>query len=159
MKWVFRFMTALVLVAAIGFPFFMENHKGEPMLSLPGKADLMPDSDAASSIGLPATTTQVYKWQDKDGVWHYGDVPPAGLKSVETVEVDSRTNVIQSFKSPGQSNSEDLQEAAGTQMTPPDSDILSLDRAMNVMKDAKLAADMMEQRNQHLNKIVGEQEP
>lgn len=158
MKWLFRLMTALVLLAAIGLPFFINNQKGEPMLSLPSKDDFLPGTQSAGGIPLPATTTQVFKWQDKDGTWHYGDQPPAGMELVETVEVDSRTNVIQGFRSAEPQPSGSARPALANQMTPADEGILSLDRAMNAMKDAKLAAEMMEQRNEHLNKIVGDQE-
>jgi hypothetical protein len=44
-------------------------------------------------------------------------------------------------------------------MTSPDAGFLSVDRAMNVMQDAKLARKAMEQRNQQLQEIIGEQAP
>ena len=139
-------------------PFFINNKKGEPMLSLPSANDLLPDSNATANLPLPGTTTQVFKWQDAEGVWHYGDAPPEGNASVQTVSVDTRTNVIQSFKQEQSQTKASDTVSPVENMTPPGEDFLTLDRAMNVMKDAKLAAEAMELRNQHLNNLVGEEQ-
>lgn len=154
MKWIYRLFTVLLLVAALGIPFFIDNQQGEPMLSLPTKDDLVPAIVEKNIPKLPNTTT-VYKWQDEHGVWHYGDAPPAKEKTVTTMQLDNRTNVIQSLKpekkDEGSSN-------PALQMTPSDTDFLSVERAANVLKDAKLAAQAMEERNKHLQAVLGETE-
>lgn len=157
MKWLFRLMTFAILAVAIGLPFFMENKQGKPMLSLPSAKDFLPKDNAGATAILPSTTTQVFKWQDDQGVWHYGDQAPAAAQNIQTVSVDSRTNVIQGMKKEEQTNS-DPAKLAAEKMTPPDSGVLTLDRAMNVMNDAKLAAQSMEARNAQLQQIVGESE-
>lgn len=160
MKWVFRLMTILMLTAAIAMPFFMDNQQGKPMLALPDPSELFPGkmvSDAATA--LPSPSRVVYKWQDANGVWHYGDEAPKDHSNVSTVEVDNNTNIIQGLKSTPATGKDTLDTTAPNdlKMTPAETDILSFERAANVMNDAKAAAQMMEQRNESLKAIVGEQ--
>jgi len=35
------------------------------------------------SLACAAASAQVYKWKDKNGVWHYGDRPKPGAEQVE----------------------------------------------------------------------------
>jgi Domain of unknown function (DUF4124) len=160
MKWVFRLTTILVLVAAMGLPFVIDNNNGEPMLSLPNADSFLPSKSSTATItNVLHTTTTVFKWKDSDGVWHYTDQAPAGRVDIETVEVDSRTNIIQSFSDSSPDVAADSAASTTAKMTSPDAGFLSVDRAMNVMQDAKLARKAMEQRNQQLQEIIGEQAP
>ncbi len=147
LKWYYRFIIFALLAAAIALPFFTKNKQGEPMLSLPKVDDLKP--------GKPSGTEQTfYKWQDKDGQWHYGDTPPPG-GAVVPVTVNPNANVIQSVKPPSKTSSE---APAGTPTTvpgytppKPGDDILTLDRAQNIIKDAHGVNSLMEQRNKQLD--------
>ena len=153
MKWIYRFLTLGILIGALVLPFFIDNQQGEPMLSLPSAGDLIPSQIEQLPIPNPNTTT-VYKWQDDKGVWHYGDVPPEGQANISTIEVNSNTNLIQGNRPPPQSEmikAEDGVPAEGE-------DFLTLERARNVLKDAKLAAKAMEERNEQLKTLVGEDE-
>lgn len=158
MKWVFRLTSVLLLIAAMGLPFFIDNKNGEPMLSLPSTEGLLNTESATSAIApaLPSTT-KVFKWKDENGVWHYTDQAPKGNANVETVEVNSRTNIIQGLNIAEPNESTNTAADISANMTPPDADFLSLERAKNIMSDAKLARQAMEQRNQQLQAIVGEQ--
>jgi len=160
MKWIFRLTTILVLVAAMALPFFIDNNNGEPMLSLPSTESFLPSKSSTATISnvLPTTTT-VFKWKDTSGVWHYTDQAPTDRVDIETVEIDTRTNIIQSFSDSSPDVAADSAASTAAKMTSPDAGFLSLDRAMNVMQDAKLARKAMEQRNQQLQEIIGEQAP
>jgi len=160
MKWIFRLTTVLLLIGALGIPFFIDNKNGEPMLSLPSTDGLLSSNeDTPVAAAILPHTTKVFKWKDANGVWHYTDQAPSDKINVETVEIDSRTNVIQGLYHTDKNEEPDSATSIAAKMTPPDSDFLSMDRAMNVMKDAKLARKAMEQRNQQLQEIVGEKAP
>ncbi len=160
MKWMYRFFTFVILAAALVAPFFMENKDGNPMLSLPGKADLVPDT---LNSELPASVNpaikKVYKWKDAQGVWHYGDTPPPGTAQVETLEVNTNANLIQGMPVDKQEATPPETPVPAPSYTPPsDENMLSMERAMNILNETKAVRDMMESRNQHLNAIVGENE-
>src|SRR3989338_4004900 len=98
MKWIYRFFTIAMLMGALAVPFFINNKDDKPMLSMPTASDLMPGNTEAM---LPGNNRTVYKWKDADGVWHYGDQPPAsGTTKVETMSIATYANIIQSLKPP-----------------------------------------------------------
>lgn len=156
MKWIARLFTVSILLTALAVPFFIDNKDGEPMLSLPNSDSLKPEGFSSG------TKTTVYKWQDAQGNWHYGDAPPEQQQGVATLEINSNTNLIQGLKPPKASSTASSPSSAtspapaAAKMTDSNKDILSFERATNVMKDAKLAAKAMEQRNEQLKAIVGE---
>ena len=45
MKWIYRFVTVVMLAGVLAVPFFMKNKDGEPMLSVPSADDLVPSTD------------------------------------------------------------------------------------------------------------------
>lgn len=153
MKWLVRLITIALLITALAVPFFIDNKDGEPMLSLPSSDSLKPGGFSSS------TKTTVYKWQDAQGNWHYGDAAPEQQQGVATLKINSNTNLIQGFKPTEASNPKSSATSpapAAAKMTDSNKDILSFERATNVMKDAKLAAKAMEQRNEQLKAIAGE---
>lgn len=157
MKWIFRFLTIASLVIAMGVPFFINNKDDKPMLSLPTASDLMPGK---SETMLPGNNRTVYKWKDAEGVWHYGDEPPANAATaVEKMSIATNANIIQSVKPPApEAPAEPAPQAQPKTptMTDANEDVLSFERLKNVMNDAKGAAQMMEQRNSQLKEINGE---
>lgn len=168
MKWLFRLPIIVMLMAALAMPFFLKEKNGRPAFEAPdigSMAKFSPtelfsnDPKEISSVSEP---THVYKWQDENGQWHYGDKPPINSQSssLQTVELDPNTNVIQSLKIPEQESKEDLGNDRAKElvdeMTAPEEDMLSFERLQNVMKDAQLAADAMESRNDVLKKIAGD---
>jgi len=44
--------------------------------------------------GLKSTSVTLYKWQDKQGVWHYTQDPPPEGVDFEEVEARSDVNVL-----------------------------------------------------------------
>lgn len=161
MKWLYRLFTLAILAVAMGLPFFIDNKDGKPMLSIPEVSDLVPGTSSSneSSTSMISRERTVFKWQDSQGGWHYGDTPPPGALNVSSLTVDSNTNVIQSIPT-----EKDKAEEAGlagdsqpkNTLPSSDEDLLSLDRAMNILNETKDVAAMMEARNDTLNQIVGE---
>ena len=127
MKWIFRLTTILVLVAAMALPFFIDNNNGEPMLSLPSTESFLPSKSSTATISnvLPTTTT-VFKWKDASGVWHYTDQAPTDRVDIETVEIDTRTNIIQSFSDSSPDVAADSAASTAAKMTSPDAGFFEL---------------------------------
>lgn len=146
MKWIYRFFTLAILVTALAVPFFINNKDDQPMLELPTVSNM-----------LPASSRAVYKWQDAQGVLHYGDTPPANnAHSFEKMEVSTNTNIIQGFTPPVDSEPETEPAATPPTVTDSNADGLSLARLKNIMTDARSAAQLMEQRNVQLKQIAGD---
>ncbi|UZE96426.1 DUF4124 domain-containing protein [Alkalimarinus alittae] len=159
MKWIYRIVTAIILIGAITIPFMMKNKQGEPMMSLPNIDDLSPSEIISNVPSLPSDRT-VYKWKDATGVWHYGDQPPEGVK-FSTLVVNDQTNIIQStpileVTAPLPKTATDSDRGNTPTYTPPQSneDTLTLDRALNIVDDAHAVRDMMEQRNKQLEALT-----
>jgi len=163
MKWIYRIFTLILLGGALSVPFFMKNKQGEPMMSLPTLNDLSPGNIASKAPGISNDRT-VFKWKDEQGVWHYGDQPPANNTQFSTLVVNDQTNIIQSTPIPKDepvppaTAMDPKDEKAG--YTPPknEEDVLTLERALNIVDDAHAVRDMMEQRNSQLDALVGQKE-
>lgn len=159
MKWIYRIFTLIILGGALAIPFFMKNKQGEPMMSLPGVKDLTPSALVSNPPSLKSDRT-VYKWKDKNGVWHYGDQAPDGAQ-FSTLVVDDKTNIIQSTPVPKETAAAEVEapkkDSKKPAYQPPkdNEDVLTLDRALNIVDDAHAVREMMEQRNQHLDSVIG----
>lgn len=133
------------------------------MMSLPTLNDLSPANILSKAPGIPNDRT-IFKWKDKQGVWHYGDEPPSNNTQFSTIVVNDQTNIIQSTpvpkdepESPTTENIPTDGKAAHTLPTK-DENALTLDRALNIVDDAHAVRDMMEQRNTQLDALVGNKE-
>jgi hypothetical protein len=165
MKWIYRFFTLGILAAALIGPFFINKPDGEPIMSFPTTDNLNPakflssDKPATSGSSFSPSSTTIYKWQDAQGQWHYGDAPPDNNPSVSTLQVDTNTNIIQSLKiEPDEPEQLEGVPAPAKQTLPErltDGE-LSFDNALNAINDAKMVRDMMESRNDQLKALSGE---
>lgn len=83
----FAVICILVLLGALVAPFFITVN-GQPLLSLDKVlSDMTPDA-----VNTP---TEVYRWQDENGSWHFGEAPPAAV-AAERVRVDDRITPMDS---------------------------------------------------------------
>ena len=158
----YRFLMIALLGGALVPLFFIKNKHGDPMLSLPGLT--LPGTSGTGTgtiTSLPSGPVhqQFYKWKDTKGQWHYGDKPPEGT-SYKTVNVNTQTNIIQHTPVPKkESSSSSIASAKPATKkpayTPPkdDKDALTLDRALNIVNDAKAVRDQMNERNKQLEKL------
>lgn len=164
MKWFYRFFTVALLGAALIGPFLLKKPDGKPIVDMPSANDFIPDKflpGSSSSISAPSALSSpnqtFYKWQDKQGQWHYGDQPPVESATVSTLQVDTNTNIIQSLKVEPEIT--EVSQQTSQQEKLPDrlsNGELSFENASNAMNDAMLVRDMMESRNQQLKAITGE---
>ncbi|MFT5719262.1 MAG: hypothetical protein ACI9T7_003475 [Oleiphilaceae bacterium] len=157
MKWIYRLLTIAVLGGAMLVPFFMNNNEGKPMFSMPETKDFIPSSLMTENTiqaipSLPSSSQTFYKWQDEHGTWHYGDTPPVNGPTFSTINVDSNTNVIQSVPVAPKPESTASQNTPNATNTPkiPLSNVLTLDRAMNVLNDAQNVQGLVDNHNAQL---------
>lgn len=159
MKWVFRILTLCSLGIALSVPFFIKDPSGRGMLNLPGGLQT-PTLMEVDRLPEPERTIQVYKWQDKDGQWHYSDAPPTGNEAIQIIEVSNRTNIIQSLPP------EDMEDPQKKATAPKDAKArdnppaitenpLTLDNLRNIMQETQAVKELMEQRNRELEQISG----
>ncbi len=154
-----KYFTLFMFVALILGPlFFIKNKQGQPMLSLPGLDLISGKSGSASISRSPGPANQqFYKWKDASGQWHYGDTPPAG-KRFDTVDVNTQANIIKSTpvekkSAPAVPLSKPKQPTSTYKPPTSTDDALTMDRALNVINDAKAVRGMMENRNKQLENI------
>lgn len=172
MKWIYRFVTITIIFGAVALPFLVDNQNGQPMLSLPSipipglqqaqtknsSTHVHEHTDLSPSANK---TTTAYKWQDENGNWHYGDMPPPGHQGIEMLNIRNDVNLVQGLRQQESDEAEgdekkDAAQQAAEKMTSGDEDLLSFERAQNIMKDAKLAAEAMSARNEQLGRTLGE---
>ena len=67
----FYMVISLAIIAALVGPFFIKGPTGQPLMRV---SDVVDDT-------LPVKETTVYRWQDAEGVWQYGDSPPANANA------------------------------------------------------------------------------
>lgn len=72
------FIFVFALIAAVVAPFYLKGPDGMPLMTV----DKFVDDNTPEALVTP---TEVYRWQDADGVWQFGDEPPAtaGAQAVE----------------------------------------------------------------------------
>jgi hypothetical protein len=54
-----------------------------------------------SAITLPVMAGDIYKWQDEDGIWHFGDKPPDPGQDFEYIEVPSEPRAMVTMRKAG----------------------------------------------------------
>jgi hypothetical protein len=79
-----------VVVAALAAPFVLKGPNGAPLMSLDGirmPEVSLPDlgevrdtlkAGVRAADEEPANVTEVFKWRDDEGVWHFSDKGGAG---------------------------------------------------------------------------------
>lgn len=124
-----KLIVGLTIIACIA-PLFIKDPNGEPLMtlddwsidfssltsslatSLQSGADVVGSASSASPNMEPS---EVYKWQDEEGVWQFSDTPVEGLDGavIEKVEI-STVNVMDAFVPPAKTASgESKAESAG----------------------------------------------
>ncbi|MEM1435954.1 MAG: DUF4124 domain-containing protein [Pseudomonadota bacterium] len=77
----FSIICIVVLLGALCAPFFITVN-GKPMLTL----DRVIDDATPEALDTP---TVVYRWQDEQGRWQFGEQPPPSV-AAEQISVDDR---------------------------------------------------------------------
>lgn len=101
-------MVGLLIIACIA-PLFVKGPNGEPLMTLEDwKIDLpVQIKDLVGNLTGGAKKlspvegqhpTQVFKWQDDEGQWHFSNAPP-NLEIAEEIEI-SNVNLMEAYKPP-----------------------------------------------------------
>lgn len=136
---------AIVLIVMMIIPFFLKGPDGKSLLR---SAD-----EASQDILSTEQTRQTYvKWQDKNGVWHFGDEMPEGIQG-EEVKVDTAANVIRSVKPAGQPQEKDNPKTKEQTPSLPVPLTVSPEKVSEMMDDARNVEKLMEQHTQQLEQV------
>ena len=77
----FLSICVIAVVGALAAPFFLQVG-GKPVMTVD---DVINDATPAAL----QTPTQIYKWQDAQGHWHFGEQPPAD-QPAQTLDVQDK---------------------------------------------------------------------
>ncbi len=154
-----KILTKLMLLGLIGLlaaPFILKKPDGTPWLKW---SDLFYGaSETASSIRsqLPTTnsSSQMYKWQDAAGKWHYSDRPSEDFET-EKVKIDAAYNQMKHIELPegfGESKRKQAEEEAAQQPSVPVT-TAPLGEVPNMLKDIEKMQEKMDQRQRALDNL------
>jgi hypothetical protein len=145
----------LALVGAVVAPMLMKGPDGKPLLSwedffsVPEETKMLPDAEPSSPAGL----TTVYKWKDKDGVWHFSD-KPHDHETNEKLTYNPNANIIQSLaKKEEEPEAEVKAVPIEPEPTSPGLTTVPLDQVPELMDQAKQYQDMVDQRNKMMEQF------
>ncbi len=88
MRFIFT-VAALIIIALVALAFVGEQIGVEPPIELPSsiEAPEIPQHilDKIRVNKGDTSTITYYKWQDKDGAWHYSETAPANMKATPVI--------------------------------------------------------------------------
>lgn len=162
MKWIFRLLTLGSMAAILALPMYMDKLGGISGL-FSGTSGSAGGQAPVLSVGQPLereVTREVHKWRDEHGVLQYSDKPPSSGTKSDVIRVSNQVNIIQSVPvaaEPEQPDPRDniSEKSAKTLEEAEKKDLLSFDRAKNIIDEAKAVRELMDSRNQHLENFSG----
>jgi len=141
-------MVSLVAIAFAG-PMLMKKPDCTPCMELPWQQAM--DSVEEKTDGLTSQQS-FYKWQDEDGSWHYSDTPRA-QGNVETVTVNTNTNLIQGLRGEKKQAPEVVEEKEKPEAEAPSIPLpmtVPMDKVSDMIKDAQNLQQVLEKRNEQM---------
>jgi hypothetical protein len=149
MKRTIFIMCVLVTIAFVG-PMLIKKPDGTPFIKSP--LDWFSTSLAGlhNNESSSSNSQSFYKWQDDDGTWHYSDKPPAE-KNIETVTVNTNTNLIQGLRVVKKNEQPIIEKnlqpkVKNSPMTFP------IEKISKILEDANNIQQLMDNRNKKMNK-------
>lgn len=138
----FFILISLVLVAAIAAPFFL-TLQGQPLITVDEVLD-----DATPD--LLKTSTEVYRWQDEHGGWHFSEEPPpqANVRNAETVQIEDKITSL------GKQWHGGIRSQSPSVSTQPIPGIGGLLQGKAMMDEAQSQVSNANQRTEHLDAIL-----
>jgi hypothetical protein len=143
-------MIVLVAIAFAG-PMLMKKPDGTPFMEAPWES-----SNKSSDSSSINTSQSFYKWQDEDGTWHYSDQPAAG-QTIETVTVNTNTNLIQGLRieKKEEKEAENKQEPAKTDVPSiPLPMTVPLEKVSKMLEDASNMQQIMDDRKNKIDQAT-----
>ena len=88
-------MAFAALVIALVAPLFLKGPDGKPLMTW---QSFMPSTEIPASMipGAKGAGDTIYKWQDKFGIWQFGENPPADYKADAIVLRDDDITPLES---------------------------------------------------------------
>lgn len=141
------FIMLLLLGIAFTGPMLMKKPDGTAFLESPLDLFSMGSKNNGNDSASINGSQSFYKWQGEDGTWHYSDQPQEG-KNIETVTVNTNTNLIQGLRvekkevQVPQKNAEEKQNVASipVPMTVP------FEKVSKMLEDANNLQQVMDDR-------------
>lgn len=150
------FIMLVLLAIAFTGPMIMKKPDGTPFLESPLElfsSDFKATNDGQSSIN---SSQSFYKWQAEDGTWHYSDQPQAG-KNIETVTVNTNTNLIQGLRMEKEEESEPekvKEEAREETSSIPLPMTVPFEKVSQMLDDANNLQQVMDDRNKKVERAL-----
>lgn len=150
------FIMLVLLAIAFTGPMIMKKPDGTPFLESPLElfsSDFKATTDGQSSIN---SSQSFYKWQAEDGTWHYSDQPQAG-KNIETVTVNTNTNLIQGLRMEKEEETEPekvKEEAREETSSIPLPMTVPFEKASQMLDDANNLQQVMDDRNKKVERAL-----
>ena len=150
----------LIVIAAGAAPFFINGPNDEPLMTLDdwkielptSASDLLPGSEPPTAA---PTITEVYKWQDGNGVWQFSNRPGDAEVDAEVVELDGNINTYEAFKAPPPQTT--ATESKATSAAIPGVSTISPSQAGELLDTVKNLQGTIDQRKADLDTITGMQ--
>jgi hypothetical protein len=148
-------MCVLVAIAFAG-PILLKKPDGSAFIDSP--MDFLSTNSTGSKNNEPSNITHqsFYKWQDDDGTWHYSDQPQAG-KNIETVTVNTNTNLIQGLrreKSKELAVIEKKSESKIESLAMPLPMTVPIEKISKMLQNANNIQQLMDDRNQQIEQAI-----
>lgn len=138
-------MMLMILVVAMAAPYFIKGRDGKPLMAFGPEKPV----DILSSA---KTRQQYMKWQDENGLWHFGDEVPEGVVA-QVVSVDTAANVIRSVKLPEKEPEEKEKTDKGNTPGVPLPMTVQPEQLSQMMDDAANVQQLMNDRTKQLDSI------
>jgi hypothetical protein len=148
-------MCVLVAIAFAG-PILLKKPDGSAFIDSP--MDFLSTNSTGSKNNEPSNITHqsFYKWQDDDGTWHYSDQPQAG-KNIETVTVNTNTNLIQGLrreKNKELAVIEKKSESKTESLAMPLPMTVPIEKISKMLQNANNIQQLMDDRNQQIEQAI-----
>ncbi|HKI75052.1 MAG TPA: hypothetical protein VJ998_10425 [Pseudomonadales bacterium] len=145
----------LAVVFAVVAPFFIKGPNGKPLMSLDKWMKPSPRSQAVTTPTGPEKRT-IYKWQDKDGTWHFSTEPVEG-QAVETMTVEGAVNVMPIAKTSTRATQPAKAEAPAEASAPGGLTTISPEKIKQTIEAAAHLQETVDQRKAQIDQVVEKQ--
>ena len=97
-----KITTKLILLGMVGItaaPFIVKKPDGSPYISLNQLRSYSEQAVQKTKQAVDSSPSQMYRWQDSEGKWHYSD-KPSDQYSSSSVNVETTVNSMKDIELP-----------------------------------------------------------
>lgn len=152
----YKIIIVLLLVAFAGL-FFIKGPSGEPFLTLedfkPAATTLAKVSDMLdeTKAGAEGQATQVYKWQDENGLWHFSN-RAEDENGAEVIELDGIINTMAPIEVLERNSPAAVRQVQTSSL--PSLTTVPLSQAMDTTNQARQLQQTLDDRKAELDKAI-----